>query len=101
MIIAKIGDTILKLDSLKDAETLLAIAAKADRLDTSYDEHYKDYYHPANGQARITIEITDAELATPEQHRAHQAAREAAYEEKQRKALEAAAAEKTAPVNTN
>lgn len=97
MIIAKIGDTLLKLDSLKDAETLLAIAAKAERLESSYDEHYNDYYHPANGQARITIEITDAELATPEQHRAHQAARE----EKQRKALEAAAAEKTAPVNTN
>lgn len=97
MIIAKIGDTLLKLDSLKDAETLLAIAAKAERLESSYDEHYKDYYHPANGQARITIEITDAELATLEQHRAHQAARE----EKQRKALEAAAAEKTAPVNTN
>lgn len=97
MIIAKIGDTLLKLDSLKDAETLLAIAAKAERLESSYDEHYKDYYHPANGQARITIEITDAELATLEQHRAHQAARE----EKQRKALEAAAAEKSAPVNTN
>lgn len=97
MIIAKIGDTLLKLDSLKDAETLLAIAAKAERLESSYDEHYKDYYYPANGQARITIEITDAELATLEQHRAHQAARE----EKTRKALEAAAAEKTAPVNTN
>lgn len=93
MIIAKIGDTLLKLDNLKDAETLLAIAAKADRLDTSYDENYKDYYYPASGQARITVEITDAELATTEQHRAHQAARE----EKTRKAQEAAAAK---PLNT-
>lgn len=97
MIIAKIGDTLLKLDNLKDAETLLTIAAKADRLDTSFDEQYNTYYFPASGEARINYLIIGAELTTLEQHRAHQAARE----EKQRKALEAAAAEKSAPVNTN
>lgn len=97
MIIAKIGDTILKLDDLKAAETLLAIAAKAERLESSYDENYKDYYHPARCEARITIEITDAELATPEQHRAHQAARE----EKTRKNLEAAAAKPPVTADTN
>ena len=100
MIIAKIGDTILKLDDLKAAEILLAIAAKAERLESSYDENYKDYYHLAhlaNSQARITIEITDAEPATPEQHRAHQAARE----EKVRKNAEAAMAAPLVPATTN
>lgn len=81
MIIAKIGDTILKLDDLKTAEALLAIVAKAERLDTTFDEHYDTYYLPACASACLTIEITNAQVLSTEDHQLKLAAREEAQRE--------------------
>lgn len=76
MITAKIGETILKLASIQDAETLLNIASNAEHLSQSYDADYHDYYYPAEGKVRITIEITNGETVnTPEEHLAKSAVR--------------------------
>ena len=76
MIIAKIGDTILKLDSIKDAETLLNIYAKAEHLEKSYDEEYEEYHHPASHKNTLTVEITtEATIVSHDEHLQKKAAK--------------------------
>lgn len=94
MIIAKIGDTSFKLDNLKDAETLLNICSKAERLENTYDENYQDYYYPAEGKSRITVEITTGDtVVSIEDHQQKKAAKA----EKERIRAEAAKAAKETP----
>lgn len=74
MITAKIGDTILKLASIKDAETLLNIANNAEHLSNSYDTDFNEYFYPTDGKVRITVEITNGDtVVTHEEHLAKRA----------------------------
>lgn len=91
MIIATIGNTKLKLETLKDAEALLNIASRAILVGTSYDANYRDYQYVDEGEKRITIEVTEGDKVLTFDE--HQKIKEA-HAEKGRKAEEAAKATK-------
>lgn len=61
MIIATIGHTQIKLDTLQDAEALLNIFNRAELIETSFDSKYRDYAYIKEGDKRISIEITEGD----------------------------------------
>lgn len=77
MITAKIGDTVIKIASTKDAETLLNIFGNAEALSHGYDVDFNEYYYPADGKVRISVEISNGEnIVTKAEHEKKRAARE-------------------------
>lgn len=90
MIVATIGHTSLKLESIADAEALLSITSRATLVAKSYDLNYRDYHYIDQGEKRIDISVIEGEtILTFDDHRAMADAH--AEKERQAKAAKQAA----------
>ena len=91
MIIATIGNSILKLETLKDAEALLDIASRATLIEKTYGQDFRDFYFLSEGEKRIGIEITESTpIHTMAEFNELKAARERKAAEASAKTTEAA-----------
>ena len=76
MIIATIGSTKFKLETLKDAEDVLSIFSRSTLIGTSFDSDYRDYAYISSGNNRCSIEITEGDtIISMEEHLEIQKAR--------------------------
>lgn len=91
MIVATIGNSTLKLETLKDAEALLDIASRATLLEKTYDTDFRDFYFLSEGEKRMGIEIIEStKIHTMEELNELKSARERKTAESAAKAAEAA-----------
>ena len=72
MIVATINHQKFAVETLKDAETLFEICARAIPVREDSFPDYEPYLHP-DGLATVRIEIMHAKLMTLDEHRAIQA----------------------------
>ncbi len=91
MIITTIGNSILILETLKDAEALLDIISRARLVEKTYGQDFRDFYFVSESERRIGIDIVEGcSIHSMEEFKELKAARERKDEESRIKSTEAA-----------
>lgn len=75
MIIATVNGQHFILETIKDAEQVLSIFARAQPVERAYDTDYQGYFYP-DSTCDCSVEFSSRDLVSTEEHQRRRAAKE-------------------------